>query len=286
MALIGSQFVGDATAQTVERVLNSNTWLIAGRTCNDEYSVTGAGSITIPVDNTADTVVSNNHEITSEVETFTEVPLLLNQVFKNGKKVYGYTQETVPFDVSAMAEISITEANRRGRQKTALAILVSSGTVLTDTTAITKNNVKEKILAARQAVVVAGGNPDVLVVSPDTYTCLLSLSGAEFTPVINEEAVTTGRIGLFYGALVFENNDMKTGASYSYTNDSNVVTAVDCSLVEFVMYDSSKFACVDAMSAIQKAPGATFIGTNILAEITSGLKLTRATCAVVKKKLA
>ena len=286
MALIGSQYVGDATAAVVEKVLRTSTWLKAGETCNDEYTVSGAGKISIPVATGVATEAGITHEVTSSAETYGEVPLLLNNIFAKGKKVYGYSVETVPFDTLAEAEISLAEENREGRQQAALAVLVAQGTALADTTAVTASNVKAQIIAARKALRKTKAKANVLLCSVDVYSDLLTVAGTEFTPIVNEATAETGRVGMYYGALVFEVEDLDGETTYKYVNDSNVVTSVDCSLVEFIMYDSSKLACIDAIAEIQKAPGATFVGTNIIEEISSGIKVTRATAVVVKKKLA
>lgn len=285
MALIGSQYVGDATAKVVEKVLRTSTWLKAGETCNDEYTADGAGKISIPVATGAATEAGITHEVNSSVETYTDVPLLLNNIFAKGKKVYGYSVETVPFDTLAEAEISLAEDNREGRQQAALAVLVAQGTDLTDTTAVTASTVKAQIIAARKALRKTKAKANVILCSVDVYSDLLTVAGTEFTPISNEAIAETGRFGMYYGALVFEVEDLDGVSSYKYVNDSNVVTTVDCSLVEFIMYDASKLACIDAISAIQKAPGSNFVGTNIIEEICTGLKVTRATSAVVKKKL-
>lgn len=285
MALINGLNVGESTAKIAQAALAQETWLQPGKTCNDEYQETDAGKITIPVipiDQTME--VSISHRIADSDFNYDMVEILTNNIFPKGKDVHGYSVAALPTDVEMDAELSIMETIRVARQKTALAVL-AVGAEDTNTTATTSANVKANILATRKALRKLKAKPDVMLASVDVYSALLEQAGAEFTPIYNDEVIKNGRVGLYSGMLVFELEDLDGASSYKYVNASGVVTTVDISDVEYIMYDHRFFSVIDALAATQKAPGPNFQGTRIIGEVDSGMRMTNDSAVVVKKSV-
>ena len=284
MALINGINLGETTAAMAQAVLSQDTWLQAGRTCNDQYQKDAAGKITIPIMPSSDLEVSLTHRVEANDFNYSMLAVLLNNVFLNNYDVRGISIEALPTDVIADAEINLMETVRIARQKSALAVL-ATGTADTSTTATIAANVKANVLASRAILRKKKANADIMLASVDVYTALLDRAGQDFTPLYNDETIKYGRIGAYMGMLVFEVTDLDGISSYKYTNDSGVATTVDTSDIEYIMYDHKYFSVIDAMDEIQKSPGPDFLGTRMIAEVDSGIKITNADAVIVKKKL-
>lgn len=283
MALINGLNVGESTAKIAQAALSQETWLQPGVTCNDEYQETAAGKISIPIMPVEDLDVGTSRRVSDSDFNYGMVDLLTNNTFVKVKDVMGYSKEALPTDVEMDAELFIMNTIRVSRQKTALAILATA-TADTNTTKTTAANVKAHILASRKALRKKNANPNVILASADVYSALLELSGKEFTPLYNDEVIKNGKVGLFMGMRVYDVSDLNDESSYKYVDAAGVVQTVSVEGIEYIMYDSNYFAVVDALSQTQKSPGTNFIGTRVIGEIDSGMKITNADAILVKKE--
>lgn len=284
MALINGSNVGESTSKIAQAALSQETWLQPGVTCNDEYQETAAGKITIPIIPTEDLDVGTSRRISDSDFNYGMVDLLTNNVFVKGKDVMGYSKEALPTDVEMDAELFIMNTIRVSRQKTALAILATAGAD-TNTTATTAANVKANILATRKALRKKKAKPNTVLASVDVYDFLLQAAGKDFTPLYNDEVIKNGRVGMYMGMMVYEVEDLDGESEFKYVDASGVVQTVAMTGIEYIVYDSRFFAVVDVLSQTQKSAGTNFIGTRVIGEVDSGMKITNANAILVKKAL-
>lgn len=282
MALINGLNVGESTTKIAQAALSQETWLQPGVTCNDDYQETAAGKITIPVIPTEDLDVGTSRRISDSDFNYGMVDLLTNNVFVKGKDVLGYAKEALPTDVEMDAELFIMNTIRVSRQKTALAVLASADADVSETKT-TAENVKSNILATRKALRKKKAKPDTVLASVDVYDFLLQAAGKDFTPLYNDEVIRNGRVGMYMGMMVYEVEDIDGDSSYKYVDASGVLQTVSMAGIEYVMYDSRFFAVVDVLSQTQKSAGTNFIGTRVIGEVDTGIKVTNANAVLVKK---
>ena len=209
--------------------------------------------------------------------------LRLNNTQSKSKKIYRVQANAVPYD---MAESHLAEAVtncREGWQASGLACLVKEGTVLEDTEAITKSNIKAKILAGRKAVRKGKAVANVVLASVDTYTTMLEAAGDQYTPVINDAIMQSGQVGKWLGMLWVECNMLDLLSAAKYYDNAGTLQTVDLTKVDFIMYDWNRFSIVDNLETIRLKDSENFNGTLAQVEINSGYRVTAAACACVKK---
>ena len=94
--------------------------------------------------------------------------------------------------------------------------LVTNGTTLADTTALTKSNVYGKIVDAMTTLTKAGV-PNVgrwLIVSPDTYALILKCDEFIKASALGDAVVQTGAVGAIAGFTVYVSNNLGTGVEF------------------------------------------------------------------------
>ena len=161
------------------------------------------------------------------------IDVRLNNAQRKSKKIYKIQANAVPF---AMAEsyLSIAVQDcKEGWQASGLACLAHEGTVLTDTTAITKSNIKSKVIEARKAARKGKAVPNVVMASVDVYSTMLEAAGDQYTPVTNESMVTSGQVGKWLGMLWVECNEMILAAA-KYYDYAGTLQTEDLSSIDFI----------------------------------------------------
>ena len=97
----------------------------------------------------------------------------MNNNFQKSKKIYGVQAAAVSIALgNEQLQIATSEVGE-GWSQSGLACLIKEGTAASDTSAITKANVKSKILAARTEVVKAKGKADVVLCTPELFSIIL-----------------------------------------------------------------------------------------------------------------
>ncbi len=211
------------------------------------------------------------------------VDLRLNNTQSKSKKIYKIQADTVPY---AMAEAHLAEAVtncREGWQASGLACLVHEGTVLEDTAAITKDNIKAKVLAARKRVRKGKAVANIVMANVDTYTTMLEAAGDQYTPVINDAIMQTGQVGRWLGMLWVECNMLDLLNAAKYYDFAGTLQTEDLTAVDFIMYDWNRFSIVDNLETIRLKDSENFNGTLAQVEINSGYRVPTKACVVVKK---
>lgn len=222
-------------------------------------------------------------DFTHEAAANSLLDIRLNNTQSKSKKIYRVQANAVPYD---MAETHLAEAVtncREGWQASGLACLAHEGTPLADTAALTKANIKEKILAARKAVRKGKAVANVVLASVDAYTTMLEAAGDQYTPVINDAIMQSGQIGRWLGMLWVECNmlDLLTAAKYfDYAGEARTE---NLSLIDFIMYDWNRFSVIDNLETIRLKDSENFNGTLAQVEINTGYRVTEAASVAIKK---
>lgn len=221
-------------------------------------------------------------DFTHEAAANSLLDVRLNNTQSKSKKIYRVQSIAVPYD---MAESHLAEAVtncREGWQASGLACLVHEGTVLEDTDALTKANLKTKILSARKAVRKGKAVANVVLASVDTYTLMLEAAGDQYTPVTNDAIMQSGQIGRWLGMLWVECNMLDLMAAAKYYDYAGVLQTKDLTAVDFIMYDWNRFSVVDNLETIRLKDSENFNGTLAQVEINSGYRVTEAGAVAVK----
>lgn len=287
MALVVGSTANTATVATsmspvVEGGLYADEIFQDGITFTSEHDVGNAGQIQVEVyspDNGIEPKTPGADFVNSEYVN-TVIDINTNNSFQKSQKVPAYIQATMPTSVLLNKTWAVTEDIRIARQKTGLAVLVSEGTVSSDTVAITSANVKDKVLAIRKELRKKHAKPDVAIASVDTYSAMLETAGKDYTPVANDSVVATGRVGYWMGMLWVEATLL--GDRFKYNSASELDNVVDTSNVELIMYDHMAFSIIDKLVMLRTIDNPNAAGALIQEEVDTGFKVTNKDCVVVK----
>lgn len=286
MALVvGSAGVASGMSPVVEQALYADDVFVDGISFTSKHEVGNAGQIQV-VKYAAD----NSIEPTAPGSNFSDdayannvLDINCNNAFQKSVKVPAYYEATMPIDVKADRTWDVTRAVGTGRQKAGIANLVKNGTDANDTTAVTKSNVKDLVINGRQALIKKNARPNVIIASPEVYGCMLKAAGSEYVPMFNDEVARTGRIGSYMGIVWFESSLLDGTSSYKYLKADGTAETVDCSKVDYILYDGNAFSIIDKLVALRVIDSELFMGSKIQEEIDTGFLVTNADCVLVKK---
>lgn len=285
MALVvGSAGIASGMSPVVEAALYADEVFVDGISFTSKHEVGNAGQIqvvkyasdnsiepTAPGSNFSDDAYANN-----------VLDINCNNAFQKSVKVPAFYEATMPIDVRADRTFDVTRAVGVGRQKAAIANLVKNGTDANDTTAVTKSNVKDLVINGRQALIKKNAKPNVIIASPEVYGCMLKAAGTEYTPMFNDEVIRAGRVGSYMGIVWFESSLLDGTSSYKYLKADGTAETVDCSKVDYILYDGNAFSIIDKLVALRVIDSELFMGSKIQEEIDTGFLVTNADCVLVK----
>lgn len=214
------------------------------------------------------------------------IPLLLNNLQQESTKIYNVQAEAVPFNMADAHLSQSVQVCREGWQMSGLACLANEGTAMTDTEAITKDNIISKIIAGRKSIRKQKASANVVMASVETYSTMLEVAGDKFTPLKNDEVIRTGQMGYYLGMLWVECNMLDLTSAAKYFDFTGTIKTVDLSKVEYIMYDWRGLHIVDLLSMARLKDSENFNGTLAQVEICSGYRLGDKNYAVVKKQTA
>lgn len=285
MALVvGSAGVASGMSPVVEQALYADDVFVDGISFTSKHEVGNAGQIQV-VKYAAD----NSIEPTAPGSNFSDdayannvIDINCNNAFQKSVKVPAFYEATMPIDVKADRTWDVTRAVGLGRQKAGIANLVKNGTNAADTTAVTKSNVKDLVINGRQALIKKNARPNVIIASPEVYGCMLKAAGSEYVPMFNDEVARTGRIGSYMGIVWFESSLLDGTSSYKYLKADGTAETVDCSKVDYILYDGNAFSIIDKLVALRVIDSELFMGSKIQEEIDTGFLVTNADCVLVK----
>ncbi|MBS4967356.1 MAG: hypothetical protein KHZ73_00620 [Lachnospiraceae bacterium] len=214
------------------------------------------------------------------------IPLLLNNAQQESTKIYNVQANAVPYAMADEHLAQSVQVCREGWQQSGLACLVHEGTAMSDSTAITTDNIISKIIAGRKTIRKQKASANVLLASVDTYSTMLEVAGDKFTPVKNDDIIRTGQMGYWLGMLWVECNMLDLTTAAKYYDHAGSLQTEDLSKIEYIMYDWRGFHIVDLLSMARLKDSENFNGTLAQVEIVSGYRLGDKNYAVVKKKSA
>lgn len=278
--------VATGMSDIVEAGLYADAIFIDGVTFTSQHNIGSAGQIQVvkyaggrgvkpgvPGGNFSDREYTN-----------TVIDINVNNSFRDSVKVPTYFEATMPLELIMDKTLEVTQKAGTGRQESALAALVAQGTDSGDNEALTKDNIKSKIIASRSALRKKHAKPNVVIASIDANAIMMEVAGKDYIPMYNDNVVRQGKVGLWMGMLWVEADLLDgTTTDYTYKNDSGADTAVDTSKVDFIMYDFNAFSIVDRLDALRIKESEQFVGSKVQEEICSGFKVTNADCVLVKK---
>lgn len=291
MALVigGNATVATGMSPIVEAGLYADAIFIDGVTFTSQHNIGSAGQIQVEkyAGGRGAKPGTPGANFTDRDYTNTVVDINVNNSFRDSVKVPAYFESTMPTPVLMNKTLEVTKRVGTGRQESALAVLVGQGTALTDRVALTKDNIKSTVIAARSELRKKHAKPNVVIASVDTYALMLEVAGKDFTPMYNDDVIRQGKIGLWLGMLWVE-ADLLDGSTndYQYLNEAGVATTVDTSDVDFIMYDFMAFSLIDRLDALRIKESEQFVGSKVQEEICSGFKVTNEDCVLVKRTVS
>lgn len=282
--IVGGAGVATAMSPLVEGALYADEVFADGVSFTSRYKMSNAGQIQVPV-NDHDSILEPKvpgSDFTRNAYTNRLIDINCVNGFILSQDVPNYYQATMPIDVQGDAAIEATKTIMEGRQGSGIGCLVNEGTVSEDTTALTKNNIRDIILNERLALRKRFAKADVVLARAEVYNLLLQAAGASYTPIFNDEVQRTGRIGNWLGMTVIEANLLDGYDTVKYRDGVNVNT-VDLSKVDFAIYDHSAFSIVDVLQGMRIIDSEDFFGAKVQGELDTGYKVTRAAAVSIKK---
>lgn len=285
MALVvGSAGVATGMSPVVEQALYADDVFVDGISFTSKHEVGNAGQIQVVKYSAASSIEPKAPGSNFSDEDYANnlLDINCNNAFQRSVKVPAFYEATMPIDVKADRTWDVTRAVGLGRQKSGIAILVKNGTDAADTTAVTKSNVKDLVINGRQALIKKNARPNVIIASPEVYGCMLKAAGTEYVPMFNEEVARTGRIGSYMGIVWFESSLLDGASSYKYIKADGNVDTVDCSKIDYILYDGNALSIIDKLVALRVIDSEMFMGSKIQEEIDTGFLVTNADCVLVK----
>ena len=256
------------------------TWLVPGVTYQDvssdangawfwhKLTSTGAPEPGVP-----------GRDFVDEKAADTLVQATFNNNFQRSKKIYAVQAAAVAMPVAnEHLGLAINEV-AEGKNLSGLACLITEGTVSETTTAITKSNFEDQVLAERQKVVENKGTADTVLCSPAFFASMLGWAGTKYTPSTNEKllaAAAGGQVGSYLGMNWIEVNAFAHKADikyYDYSGTLKTVTAADLANVDFIMYDHNAFGVGDNFTMARLRDSENFAGTKAQAEDNTAFRV-------------
>lgn len=235
-----------------------------------------AGKVKVPVRDTEVTVAqydkANGISATQGTTTYLDVPI--DKDYAVNEIIDGYDASAVPDNLTADRLDSASYALALQMEKDATAVLESGATQYDDTTALTKDNIYEKIVGVRTSMSkadVPNDNRRWLLVTPDVYA--LVLTSPEFIKAsdLGDAVVQTGAVGRIAGFNVYEDNTLTAESTEFIAGHPDWCTRVNEWQVPVHLQDVNGSGKYIGASAVQ--------GRKIYAH-----KVTKASTLFIKKK--
>ena len=283
---INNVSVDNKYSSMVEPNLYTKTWMIPGVTYTDKYEER-AGGIEVPklVSGGKKDPVKVGSDLTHTDVQVDTIPIRVNNEYGFSQKIKDVQENAVPISLGEAAQQDNVNCARESSQASALACMITEGTVSSDTEAVTAENALQKLIDAGTEIAEKKGTANVVLASPSFYAKLLSGHLKLMTPVTNDKIVTDGNVTKLLNYTVFQVNDFSNGAA-KYINSNEVtvtVTADDLKKVDFIMYDSRVFSRVSILEGMRFTNAIDFFGVYAQMQLDCGYKVTTPACMLIKK---
>lgn len=283
--LYNTQNVDEKYLSIIEPNLYYKSVLSPGLTFTDKYETQAGGIYVHKLGGGKTTGVvpgTPGRDFSDEVVADSLIQIVFNNNFQKSRKIYGVTAANVAYN---KAEAELAEAVKQvsqGWQTSGVACMVQEGTDAADTTAITKENIKDELIALRKKVIDNAGDVNFAIVSTAVFEAYLQYTGTEYTPAMNE-AVLGGRNVNFLGMTMIEANILNQSSAKYYDHTGSLKT-VDLTKVEVIMGYYEGFSALNNFETMRIVDSERFSGSLAQVETNAGYRVTNADLIVVKKK--
>lgn len=283
--LYNTQNVDEKYLSIIEPNLYYKSVLSPGLTFTDKYETQAGGIYVHKIGGGKTTGVvpgTPGRDFSDEVVADSLIQIVFNNNFQKSRKIYGVTAQNVAYN---KAEAELAEAVKQvsqGWQTSGVACMVQEGTDMADTTAITKENIKDKFIAMRKKVIDNAGDVNFAIVSTAVFEAYLQYTGTEYTPAMNE-AVLGGRNVNFLGMTMIEANILNQSSAKYYDHTGSLKT-VDLTQVDVIMGYYEGFSALNNFETMRIVDSERFSGSLAQVETNAGYRVTNADLIVVKKK--
>lgn len=266
------------------------TWMVPGVTFQDVSSDSNGAWFWHKLNSSgAAEPGTPGRDFNDEAAADTLVQATFNNNFQRSKKIYGVQAAAVAMPVAnEHLGLAINEV-AEGKNLSGLACLITEGTASTTTTAITKSNFDDMVLAERQAIVESKGTADTVLCSPAFFASMLGWAGTKYTPSTNEKllaAAAGGQVGSYLGMNWIEVNGFAHKSDikyYDYSGALKTVAAADLALVDFIMYDHNAFGAGDNFTMARLRDSERFAGVLAQTEDNAALRVLESGVVRVRK---
>lgn len=279
-----TQQVDEKYLSIIEPNLYYKSVLSPGLTFTDKYEAQAGGIYIHKIGGGKDTGVepgTTGRDFNDEVVADTLIQAVFNNNFMKSRKIRGVTAKNVAYN---KAEAELAEAVKQvsqGWQTSGVACMVHEGTDMADTTAITKDNIKDELISMRKKVIDNAGDVNFAIVSTSVFEAYLQYTGTEYTPAMNE-AVLGGRNVNFLGLTMIEANilNQDTAKYYDYTGS---LQTVDLTTVDVIMGYYEGFSALNNFETLRVIDSERFSGSLAQVETNAAYRVTNPDLIAVKK---
>lgn len=269
------------------------TWLVPGVTFQDVSTDSAGAWFWHKLTSTGAAVPGTpGRDFTDENAADTLVQATFNNNFQKSKKIYGVQAAAVAMPVATEhLGLAVNEV-AEGKNLSGIACLITEGTSSATTTAITKSNFDDMVLAERQKVVEAKGTADTVLCSPAFFAAMLGWAGAKYVPSTNEKLIAAaagGQVGSYLGMNWIECNGFANTTDikyYDYSGTLKTVAAADLAKVDFIMYDHNALGVGDNFTMARLRDSERFAGTLAQTEDNVAFKVLESAVVRVRKHAA
>lgn len=284
----GTLNVDEKYSSIVEPNLYADNIFEPGITYNDIYQGDAASGLVKVYKEKSDGIVGAGTPAGDFEDENAENELIdirLNNAFRKSKKIHKVAAAAVSYPLADQTLSTAVKDCKQGEMAAGLACLAYEGSDLGDTTAVTAANVKKMVLKSRIKARKGKAAPNVVLASVDTFSAMLEAAGDQFTPVKNDEMISSGQVGYWLGMLWKEANAMenKEATYYDYAGEKRTV---DLTNIDFIMYDYMAFHKIDNLEEIRIIDSENFVGSKAQVEFNDGLRVSNAARVTVKRNKA
>lgn len=281
MPLYGNQNVDTQYQSGIEPNLYTDTVLIPGVTYTERYQRGPAGQIMVhKLDSGAEVEPGTpGRDFTDELAKDELIPIVFNNNFQKSRKIYGVQSNAVSF---AMAEEYLADAlnmTKQGRQYSGLACMANEGSVLEDSTSVTKNNAINILTTLRKQVKDNHGKANFAMVSTDIYSILLNLLGLA---QVMDPAVQSGELMRRFGLNILECNSFDKKVA-KYYDSSNTLKTVDLRGIDFIVGYNEATSILDNFELYRLKDSENFAGSKAQVEYNTAFKVNSPKQLIIKK---
>lgn len=278
--------VDDKYSPLVEPNLFSARPFQPGVSFTDKYSTGPAGQIIVHKPGVG--TVTPTHpgaDFTDAIVQDSLITISLDKQFNRSRKIYNVTEQTVAYPIAAAEVETATQEIAEAWHLAATKALIGETSVLVSDniltlTATDGSDIYDQIVEDRQKMRENKAKPNVLLVTPSTYSKLLKAPEFQRTGSIGDMTIAEGAVGRIAGMTVFEYESLDDAA----VDDATIggITWASGDELEYVMYDSDAFSIVTGIDMARVKDSENFNGIKAQVEIVSGFKVTNPSRVLLK----